>query len=207
MSKSSIVAPAKVEGKVNDSLLVDYQNHVIEVGTSEQEAEIAYMRESVASGLSVRDQEDTLKAGQEWARANGKRVLPSLTSGKVQVFAQALTILDTASGSDMLTVKELLNLAWNARRLPEGFEIEGATVEGIADSIPAREVKGNSDKPKVERKSTRAIPTLPQLVEIVEQVKESLPEDPKDLSELDVLAVAKIAKSFAELSRWIKRAA
>lgn len=199
MSKKTVVsAPVKEVGKVNESLLVDYQNHVIEIGTTEQEAEIAFMRESVASGLSVRDQQATLKAGQAWARENGKRVLPSLTSGKVQVFPQALTILDTAEGANLLTVKELLNLAWNSRRLPEGFEIEGATIQGITDSIPAREVK---DTPKTDRKAPARKMGIVEIVEALDAYADTLPEDLSTIPEVEVLAIAKAAKRLAALKR------
>ena len=205
---------APVVGKVNASLLATYGASIESYASLRAETimqtvalEIDFMRASVASGLSVRDQQATLRAGQEKAKEAGYKVLPDLGVGKVQVWESALYLIDNAIIPSDTDFADLLNLAWNSKRLPEGFDMADKSLEEIESAIPPREVKGNPDKPAVSRKktTTRAVPTLSELAQLVEQVVEGLPADLGSLSEFDLVAIAKIAKHFASLSRKVSK--
>lgn len=202
-------------GSVNSTLLASYGKaiedvHEVKLMTIAQteDIEIAFMREGVASGLSVRDLQATLKAGQDKAKANGYKVLPDLGVGKVSAWTKALALLDNLGEQEEINLPRLLNVAWNSSRLPEGYKPEGKTLDEIESDIPARKDTNKGDKPHTDRKGkNRAVPTLTQLAEIVEQVAESLPEDLSTLSEFDIVAIAKIAQKFASIQRAVKKAA
>lgn len=203
----------KVIGKIDADLLADYAGSVDQYDALLGETisatvaiEIEYMRASVGSGLSQLDQIATLKAGKEQAKQADRKVLPDLGTGKVQVWAVALDILDTVVGADSMDIPALLNLAWNSQRAPEGSVSQGQTVEGLEAVIPAREPsKGNKTGTRKPKGNT--LPTLEQLADIVEATAENMPEDLSELSDGDVKALVKMAKRFGAWSRALAKVA
>ena len=173
--------------------------------------EIGFMREAVASGLSVRDLQATLKAGQVEAKSHDLAVLPDLGVGKVQTWTTALALYDTVDGAPSLDLPDLLNVAWNASRLPQGFNFADKTIEEVIASIPARKESGKAgegEKAKAPRKtSTRAIASLTELAKVVQDIVEKLPADLSTLSDFDIVAIVSIAKTFSSLQRSIKKVA
>lgn len=211
MSTNTTATPA---GNVSAPLLATYGDSVSaykalgeETIMKTVEIQIAFMRASVASGLSVRDQQATLKAGQEKAKTTGFKVLPDLGVGKVQVWAKALEIIDGAEIAPDTDFKEVLNLAWNARRLPEGYKIEGKSLETIKADIPPV-TGGKAEGNKAPRTATtRAKLTISQITAFIESFIESLPENVADIDDVTVIEIAKLAKSVSRLSKAVKQAA
>ena len=218
----STVTPVTPAGNVSAPLLATYGDSVSaykalgeETIMRTVEIEIAFMRASVASGLSVRDQQATLKAGQEKAKnaknadgvSMGFKVLPDLGVGKVQVWAKALEIIDGAEIAPDTDFREVLNLAWNARRLPEGYKIEGKSLETIKADIPPV-TAGKAEGNKAPRKATsRASLTISQITAFIESFIESLPDNVADIDDVTVIEIAKLAKSVSRLSKAVKQAA
>lgn len=205
-----VVAPATV----SVSLLATYGASIdsyrdLQVLTIAQtfEIELGFIRQAVDSGLSQNDIKATLKAGQEKAKADGYKVLPNLGVGKVQVWSKALYLYDTVEEVQALDLPALLNLAWNAQRLPEGFKLADKSLGEIEDAIPPRKETapkaGKTDKPAIATSRAKT-PTLTQLAEIVDTVMEGLPEDLTTLTEFDLTAIVRIGRKFAGLNRSLK---
>ena len=209
-------------GKVNEAVFNSYNQSVYALAevnavtiSQVKEIELSFIREAVASDLSVRDLQATLKAGKESAEAEGYEVLPHLGVGKVQVWARALAIYDTVEGAQdlpLLTPKDkkvvgLLDLAWNSQRLADTYEIEGKTVEQVkADTPPV--TAGKAEGNKAPRKATsRANLTISQITAFIESFIESLPDNVADIDDVTVIEIAKLAKSVSRLSKAVKQAA